>query len=449
MTVLDGVSVRGLWRSGELQVGALLVAVAAMIAYLIEHHHERTAMLVAALPAAVLLALSFRLAAVLLAISLPFPVSLLGGGGLNVAASDVLLALLLVVVVAEGLGGHLPGIGRAVKSVVLACSPYLAWSLVLLAAHASVSTVLQTAQRLELFIVPVLVGAAIALRGHEWAVLRSYLAISTVFAGLYPVFSTGAGGMGVQKNPAGQFIANALILLIALKPLRNRWTLGAIPVLTIGLLWTQSRGAILSVAIALVVLIIMHCGRERVRLLVLLVPLAACAALAFTLLPEEAQERNTDFSTASGTDAARSLEIREEFKEQAWGIIEAEPVFGVGIGNYVQGVPGVHPTTVDPHQVMLLQAAEGGYPFAAGFVVMVVGAVALLFRFTGRTPLAATAGALLIAAVGHGLVDVYWVRGTPVLSWLTVGMVVGTGVTSARAIESVRRPTSLATSDTR
>jgi hypothetical protein len=35
------------------------------------------------------------------------------------------------------------------------------------------------------------------------------------------------------------------------------------------------------------------------------------------------------------------------------------------------------------------------------------------------------AAGVLIATVAHGLVDVYWVRGTPILGWLLVGMACG------------------------
>jgi len=35
------------------------------------------------------------------------------------------------------------------------------------------------------------------------------------------------------------------------------------------------------------------------------------------------------------------------------------------------------------------------------------------------------AAAVLVATAAHGLVDVYWVRGTPLLGWLIVGMVCG------------------------
>ena len=38
---------------------------------------------------------------------------------------------------------------------------------------------------------------------------------------------------------------------------------------------------------------------------------------------------------------------------------------------------------------------------------------------------AVAAAAVLLSTVAHGMVDVYWVRGTPVLGWLLVGMACG------------------------
>jgi len=42
-----------------------------------------------------------------------------------------------------------------------------------------------------------------------------------------------------------------------------------------------------------------------------------------------------------------------------------------------------------------------------------------------RLELAVAAAAVLLATFAHGLVDVYWVRGTPILGFLLIGMVCG------------------------
>jgi O-antigen ligase len=408
----------------EVPAAATASALAAAAGFLLVGGHARMAYLVALAPVAVLLVLHFRLMATLLAISLPFPMSLLGSGaGVNVAGSDLALALLFAVVVVEALTGYLPDLGKTAKPALVALSPYAAWVVVLLAAHRDVSDVLQTLQRFELFLIPVLIGVAIARRRCHVLVLNAYLWTAVAFAGLYPFFSNGNGGMGAQKNPAGQFIANALILLLAVRPLRSKWSLGSVPILILGLLWTQSRGAIISVGVALLVLGLAHRGQERGRFLLMIVPFAVVTVGAFALLPQDAQQRNLDFSTTSGTDAARSADSRNQFTEEASAMLAEHPIVGVGIGNYAVGTPTVRPSTADPHNVLMLQAAEGGYPLAATFVLMVLGIAGVLFRRARTSPFAAAAAALIIASVGHGLVDVYWVRGTPVLGWLVVGMV--------------------------
>jgi ABC-type amino acid transport system permease subunit len=62
--------------------------------------------------------------------------------------------------------------------------------------------------------------------------------------------------------------------------------------------------------------------------------------------------------------------------------------------------------------------------FAASFILLIGGVAFALWRVR-RNELAAGAAAVLVATAAHGLVDVYWVRGTPVLGWLIVGMVCG------------------------
>ncbi len=60
----------------------------------------------------------------------------------------------------------------------------------------------------------------------------------------------------------------------------------------------------------------------------------------------------------------------------------------------------------------------------AGFVLIIAGS-SLALVGARRIDLAPAAAGVLLATAAHGFVDVYWVRGTPVLSWLLVGMVCG------------------------
>jgi hypothetical protein len=410
----------------NIGIGAGLSVAGLGIGFFLTQNHLPSAAAIAVVPALLCLVLRRIVAAIVLGISIPLPISLVGGsaGGLNVAASDIFVTAFFVAILVDVLITGRRDLFLALKPLALPLAPYLAWMVVLIAAHPGGGTAVQTGQRLELFLFPILVGAAVAMRGWESPLLKAYVITATGLAALYPIFSNDAGAFGIQKNPAGQFIANALLLFVATRSLRGR-LLFTVPVLTLGLLWTQSRGAILSVVVGLIVLLVVKPGRERVRLVALLIPIAVVAAGAFALLPEEAQQRNTSFNAGTDSRAAYSLEIREKFRAEAWQMIHAEPLLGTGVGRYFYGVDGIYPSTVDPHQVLLLQAAEGGYLLAGGFVILVLGSAAVIAVTCRRTEFGPAAVALLVAAVGHGLVDVYWVRGTPVLSWLLIGMAAG------------------------
>jgi hypothetical protein len=144
------------------------------------------------------------------------------------------------------------------------------------------------------------------------------------------------------------------------------------------------------------------------------------ALVAYALLPVSLQNRLTTFTPGTTSTAAYSLHIRQEYVSDAERLIGKHPIAGIGVGNYFAGDPQKLTAATDPHNVLLLQAAEGGYGFAASFVILIAGVAFVLRRMVGVETAAAAAGVLL-ATVAHGLVDVYWVRGTPLLGWLLVG----------------------------
>jgi hypothetical protein len=129
----------------------------------------------------------------------------------------------------------------------------------------------------------------------------------------------------------------------------------------------------------------------------------------------------TTLSASKASPAGWNVYFRDQYSEDAREIIREHPWTGVGVGNYVEATSFSVLRTNDPHQVILLQAAEGGYVLAASFVLLVVGAM-LVLRRTRHVDVGIAAAAVMASTVAHGLVDIYWVRGTPVLSWLLVGM---------------------------
>jgi O-antigen ligase len=213
-------------------------------------------------------------------------------------------------------------------------------------------------------------------------------------------------------------IANAILLLVAVQQLRG--LLPCLLLLVPGLLLTQSRGAIIAAAIGVVVILLMHGFRGR-SVPARAVALTLLAAGAFALAPSALQERVTTLSASRDSPAGWNLYFRDQYSEDARRIIREHPWTGVGVGNYLEASSLSALRTSDPHQVILLQAAEGGYVFAASFVFLVVGAM-LVLRRTRHVDVGIAAAAVMACTVAHGLVDIYWVRGTPVLSWLLVGM---------------------------
>ena len=369
----------------------------------------------------------------LLGASIPVTYSLTGGrGGFNISPSDLLLLFVFAgLLFRASATGSLPGLGalRAVKAPVL---QYAVVMLLLLTVHLGVGDILKTGQRYELFLLPLIVGAFAAISDQHLVVLRAYVLAATALAIVWP-FAQSIG----QKNPVGQMIGNAILVLIAIPSLRKLFP--CLLILVPGLLYTESRGAIGATIVGVVVISIFtgHAARLVRRRIVLL---AALAVVAFMLMPSSLRTRVTTLSAGTNTPAAYDLKIRQQLSADARAIIARHPWVGVGVGNYQNADANSKLPSNDPHEVLLLQAAEGGYVLAVSFVLLVLGSAVALFTKMRRIPLAAAAAAVLLATAVHGLVDVYWVRGTPLLGWLLVGMACGE---FARQRQARRCPTQL------
>jgi hypothetical protein len=288
--------------------------------------------------------------------------------------------------------------------------------------HFGLGSAVKSFQRIELFAFPALAGAFFALRRNHVLVLRAYVVVATVLAVVWPVLNSHGLAGQLQKNPTGQLIVGAILLLVGVRGLRH--LLPCMPLLILGLALTASRGAILALAVGLLVLSVMHGGRSRRILLARTLIILLAGVAVYPLLPGDVTARLTNFSGAAGTAGGYAIDIRYQYDHDAEALIAAHPWTGIGVGNYLAGSVADGTQTADPHDVILLEAAEGGYLFAASFLLLIGGAALALWRLR-RAELAPAAAAVLLATVAHGLVDVYWVRGLPVLGFLLVGMVCG------------------------
>ena len=144
---------------------------------------------------------------------------------------------------------------RALRPVLPAVVQYSLVMGLLLFFHFGASDIAKTGQRFELFLLPLVVGAYAALKGKHIQLLRAYVIASTVLAVAWPLHD-----FGLQKNPVGQMIANAILLLVGVQRLRR--LLPCLVILVPGLFLTQSRGAIIAAAIGIVVIVVMHGLRD-------------------------------------------------------------------------------------------------------------------------------------------------------------------------------------------
>ena len=197
-----------------------------------------------------------------------------------------------------------------------------------------------------------------------------------------------------------------------------------LPVLVVGLALTASRGSVLALLVGVAVLSVMVGGRSRRMLIVRTAVIVAAGLAIYQFLPGDVTAHFADLSGSGNSASAYNIDIRYRYDHDAEALIAAHPWTGIGVGNYLAGQAALGTQTTDPHNVVLLEAAEGGYLFAASFLLLIGGAALALWRLR-RVELAPAAAAVLLATFAHGLVDVYWVRGLPVLGFLLVGMVCG------------------------
>ena len=299
---------------------AVAFGAAAAAGYAVVAGNRKAALGLALAPLVVWLATKPRLLLIALGLSLPLLFSITGGA-YEVSLTDLLLALLGVSIVLEvtvtELGAELR---RAFLPLAAPLSIYLLVVTIVLLVHLDAGPVAATAQRVELLVLPLLVGVYAALRGHFLGLLQAYVIGTTVLAGIWPL-----ANLGLQKNPAGQLIANAILLLVGVPQLRR--LLPLLVVLVPGLLFTQSRGAIVAAAIGLIVITAMQGFRAR-PVVTRVVPIVLFAVVAFAFMPSALRERVTTLN--AGTERRQRTRSRSVRSSRAMPDASSTPIRGRG-----------------------------------------------------------------------------------------------------------------------
>jgi hypothetical protein len=355
----------------------------------------------------------------LTATTIPFsPILALTIDGLYVAVCDVLAAVCVAAYVIhhflrpkDAAPAPLRGVG--VASACLA--PYFV-TMVVQSAHTANGwgPWIAIIQRAEIIFLWLALGAVLYSIRAVRLFLTTYVIVCVAFS-LAWITSPGVSGLfGIQKNPSGGFIAAAL-LIVLISPLRARWRIPALLLLTAGLIGTSSRGAIIgALAVIPVVLLLPH-YRKRVFGWV---SFAAVVSLIVLLaLPGSITQR----LFSRDEHGVYTQRIRNVFIQDALEQWQTNRGWGIGIGEYVQQASELqNVTTHDPHNVWILALVEGGFWLLGAFVVSL--GLLVLWMLRHRTH-SLIGFALIIQASTfvHSSVDVYWVRGTPALGWLLTG----------------------------
>lgn len=374
---------------------------------------------------------TWRLWVALAGVTLPFSAPLvISGGGVGAALADVfaMVAIVSFTVANRASVGDRP-LGDAIKAISAPLSfaaVYLAVAAAqTLTLHYSLESVASLLQRVELIVVWLLLGA-LAFRADRGRVfLGGFMVGAFVLAGAWFTAIGTAGALGVQKNPSGSVIVVAI--LIVLTRWKSAWRLPALIFLAGALLATGSRGSIVSLAVAGVVVLLL--SRSMKTLVVGILGLSAAAWAGWSVLPGEQRAR----LLSESADGRYNADIRDVFVQDALNQWRAHPWTGVGVGRYRQQLSELQRVlTLDPHNVYALTLAEGGWPLFAAFLVMAGGQLiwlGLRRRADSMVVLALGAG---VATFVHSYVDVFWVRGTPAMFWVLAGMA-GAAIAISRA----------------
>lgn len=421
------------WRTSIQTVafGAGLLVAAAITAFAVGH--PGLALVALAAAGAVVLFIKPDLVAVLAVALLPYPLDLPTGLPIDLSPTDALIALALAGWLVAGLlrPRREPRI-HVLRSLGIPLLAYGAAMALTFVVHPSVPGAVTMFQRVGLVVGGLLLGAGLVRIGRLRLSLEIYLASASLLAVAAVVDSGDAAFLGVQKNPAGGFILAALFIAILVKP-SPRWLLYT-PVLAVGLLATQSRGALIGALVGIAVGIVVVRWRGRVRLMFATTGVLGLIVVAYSYLPAGAKERL--LRTSGSNDNA--IQDRTSFQADALDHFHSAPWTGVGIGNYTGGprLPGI----LDPHQVVLFQLAEGGIPLLVAFSVLVLGGAFVVLRHSRSSPLALAALTVQVATVIHAMTDVYWVRGTPTPAWFLIGAALAVAIRAKDQVEPSRRP---------
>lgn len=199
-------------------------------------------------------------------------------------------------------------------------------------------------------------------------------------------------------NEFSSFCVTMTLMLFALLlagKLSKAWRavlIGGVTCMVLGILWTYSRTAYVTVLAGALSILLLWRGRWK-----MVVPLVLIGTLAPPLLPHAVTER-FDSTHVEAADADESTELRYEYWNVAWDIFAQHPITGAGDQTFYH----LNPYKKDTHNIYMRTLAEKGL---IGIVVL-VGLLISILRACLRTMREAPSGGLGYA-LGLGMIGAW------------------------------------------
>ena len=229
--------------------------------------------------------------------------------------------------------------------------------------------------------------------------------------------------LGIHKNGIGGSLSCAFLVAFELwfhyrdkKSWHKNAVLTLMTLIAAGLVVTVSRGAWIGAVAGMLFITAMRRQFGLLgRLAIVMIPVLV---LGWTLLPPESRDYAFDFNPERG-----NIEARVNNQDEAMTIFEQHPILGAGVG-----VRKVYDAT----QLVLFTLAETGVLGLVTLTLVFAAFFAMVWRTQKRLgrgefaySLLAIGGALMLARIGHGMVDHYWARGPTMMGWAAAGMATG------------------------
>ena len=214
----------------------------------------------------------------------------------------------------------------------------------------------------------------------------------------------------MHKNAAGTLLA--FVALIAhVHPdwagLRRAWTRPIFWLLVFALVMTQSRQAIIGLVVAIIVLSLRRSATRRVRTAALLAVPAIWLVVVTVIDQIESQNRFNSFFQ------------RVDWLREVYAFWKLSPVFGHGLRYWYTDVFA----KFQPPQAEVEVVASAGVVGLAGFLVMWVGVLVVLWRVDPR--FGSLAFAVVLCRIVQSQFDLFWVAGQASVPFVIAGICLG------------------------